>query len=166
MKLFVVGAPCSGKSTVVGCLRDVHGLNALDTDDEILRLNAGVWPSDNETKNEVLLPRVLKDAIQMEHVVLFNSYLFVDHAILLRRAGFRILLLDVPEEELRRRDAARLAIEGWTNIEWFDWHQSVIQELRANRLIDYEVSGDQQAESVATDIVRYGKETFSEQVSQ
>ena len=65
--------------------------------------------------------------MQLEQVVLFNSYLFVDHGVQLREAGFRILILEVPEEEIRRRDALRFADEGWTNIEWFDWHQSVLQ---------------------------------------
>lgn len=148
-RLFVVGAPCSGKSTVAAFLRDEFRVNAIDVDDEILRLNDGVWPSDLDTKNEVLLPRVLNEALQMESVVLFNSYLFVSHAAQLREAGFRILLLEVPEEELRRRDASRFAKEGWTNIEWFDWHQSVISELRAHGFIDQVIPGDQEVRAVA-----------------
>ena len=44
MKRFVLGAPCAGKSTIVRHFRRKYGLNALDADDEIVRLNGGVWP--------------------------------------------------------------------------------------------------------------------------
>jgi dephospho-CoA kinase len=37
----VLGAPCTGKSAVATCLRR-RGIEVIDTDDEILRLNGGV----------------------------------------------------------------------------------------------------------------------------
>lgn len=155
MKLFVVGVPCSGKSTVAACLREEFGLNAVDVDDQILRLNQGVWPSDLETKNEVLLPKVLNEALEIDEVILFNSYLFPSHAALLREAGFRILLLEVPEAEIRRRDAVRFKEEGWTNIEWLDWHRSVIGELRADGFIDDVIAGNRAVGAVAEAISDY-----------
>lgn len=161
MKLFIVGVPCSGKSTVMVCLRDRFGLNALDMDDELLRFNNGTWPSSFQKKNEVLLPKVLNEVLKMEQVVLFNSYLFVSHAGQLRDGGFRILLLEVPEEEKRRRDAIRFANEGWSNIEWFDWHQSVIGKLVANGFVDQVISGNQDVRSVAEAIMHYGETAFS-----
>jgi hypothetical protein len=55
-------------------------------------------------------------------VILFNSYTPLNHTRQLRDRGFAVALLDVSEEELRRRNRGRLAEEGWTNIEWFEWH--------------------------------------------
>jgi hypothetical protein len=152
VKVFVVGAPCAGKSTVCRHLRTL-GLNAIDMDDEIVGLNGGEWP-DITTKNEVLQPKVLEAVIAMPDVVLFNSYMTVERTLQLRQAGFRTMLLDVSESELRRRNDVRLAEEGWTNIEWFDWHQAVIQQLRANHLIDHVVSGEQDATLAAAEILR------------
>jgi hypothetical protein len=152
VKIFVVGAPCTGKSTICRHLRAL-GLNAIDMDDEIVWLNGGEWP-DITTKNEVLQPKVLEAVMAMADVVLFNSYMTVERTMQLRQAGFRTLLLDVSEPELRRRNDVRLAEEGWTNIEWFDWHQTVIQELRDHNMIDHVVSGEQDAALVASEILR------------
>lgn len=56
--------------------------NAIDMDDEILRLNGGVWP-DITTKNNVVLPKVLRAVCEMDEVVLFNSYMTVERTRLL-----------------------------------------------------------------------------------
>ena len=156
MKLLIVGAPNSGKTTVGRELRESLGLNVVDMDDEIVRLNDGVWP-DIDTKNEVVQPKVLELVTAMPGVVLFNSYMSVERTRRLREAGFRIVLLDVSEAELRRRNARRVAEESWTNIEWFDWHWKNIQELQDNNLFDYAISGEQDVKSVATDIARLAK---------
>jgi predicted kinase len=156
MKLLIVGAPNSGKTTVSRELRESLGLNVVDMDDEIVRLNDGVWP-DIDTKNEVVQPKVLEVVMAMPEVVLFNSYMSVERTRRLREAGFRIVLLDVSEAELRRRNAKRVAEESWTNIEWFDWHRKSIQELQDNNLFDYSISGEQDVKSVATDIARLAK---------
>jgi hypothetical protein len=48
----------------------------------------------------------------------------------------RVVLFYVPEAELRRRDRVPLESEGWTNTQWFDWHQSVIPEQLDGGLVD------------------------------
>lgn len=90
----------------------------------------------------------------MKEVVLFNSYMSVEQTVRLRDAGFRVLLLNVSEDELRWRNDVRFVEEGWSNIEWLGWHQSVIQELQDSDLFDDVISGEQEIESVADDIVR------------
>jgi hypothetical protein len=152
MKLFVLGAPCSGKSTVVGLLRtDRHDVDLIDVDDEILRLNGGTWP-DIETKNEHYLPIVLEAAAARPVVVLFNSYMPLERTNWLRSNGFAVVLLAVPDAELRRRDRIRLEEEGWTNIEWFDWHQSVIREHLDGGNVDHVIDGHRPPALVAADI--------------
>lgn len=106
MKLFIAGAPCSGKTTLVRHLRDVYGVNALDMDDEILRFNSGTWP-DIETKNNVVKPRAMEHVLSMPEVLLFCSYMGPDHLQQLRDAGFGVVLIEVSEAELLRRDARR-----------------------------------------------------------
>ena len=148
----MLGAACAGKSTVCRHLRRVRGVNAVDTNDEILRLNGGDWPT-VDRKNEVLLPIVLDSVIDMPEVVLFNSYMPVDRMIQLRQVGFRTALLDVSEDELRRRHAVRLAEEGWTNARWLDWNQEHLREIRGSDLFDQVISGEQDVASVAANIL-------------
>jgi hypothetical protein len=151
VRLFVLGAPCAGKSTVAELLgrRDIH---VIDTDDEIVRLNGSVWP-DIETKNERFVPIVLETAAALREVVLFNSYMPLDHTRRLRAGGFAVALLQVSEDELLRRDRRRLAREGWTNVEWFDWHQSVITEHCAAGLIDHLIDGERDPAAIAQELI-------------
>ncbi len=81
-------------------------------DDEMLRLNGGVWPDSIETKNNVILPQAIEAISQEPNAIFFNSYMTADGAISLRSNGFRAVLLQASEPELRRRDAQRLAAEG------------------------------------------------------
>lgn len=61
---------------------------------------------------------VLDAVLAMEDVVLFNSCMPARSAAPLRQVGFRAVLLEVSEAELRRRHEARSDEEGWTK--WFD----------------------------------------------
>ena len=151
MRLFVIGIACAGKTTVARYLRECSDLNVVDMDDAIGRLNGGVWP-DIPTKNNVVLPKVLAEVRAMSDVVLFGS-LNVEQTQKLRQDGFYTVLLDVSENELRRRHAVRLAEEGWTNAQWFEHEQSVIRELRHNDVFDHVLSGEQSVASVAEEIL-------------
>ncbi len=44
MRLFLLGAPCAGKTTLMAPLRRELTCPVLDMDEEILRVNHGVWP--------------------------------------------------------------------------------------------------------------------------
>jgi AAA domain len=154
MRTLVAGAPCSGKTTVSRLLRESHRRNAVDCDDEIARLNGGAWPGDFDTKNHVLLPRVLHAATISDDILLFNSYTPLVYVRRLRRAGFRIVLLDVSDEELLRRHAQRLAEEGWTNVQWFETSKATIEELRATGWIDHTISGSAPPHEIASTLLR------------
>ena len=147
----MIGIACAGKTTVAHHLRECSDLNVVDMDDAIGRLNGGVYP-DIATKNNVVLPRVLAEVCAMSDVVLFGS-LNVEQTQKLRQDGFYTVLLDVSEDELRRRHAVRLSEEGWTNVQWFDHEQSVLRELRLNDVFDHVVSGEQSVASVAEEIL-------------
>jgi hypothetical protein len=149
--VFVLGAPCAGKTTVAHLLRDTLAVPILDTDDEVVRRNGGVWP-DIETKNDVFVPQVLDLASSLDDVLLLNSYALLHWTERLRRDGFTVVLLDLSEAEQARRDERRLAEDGWTNREWFAWHRAVIDDHRKARLIDDIVDGGQPIEQVAAEL--------------
>lgn len=148
MKIFILGAPASGKTTIASKIREVSDVRAIDADDEIIALNNGVWP-DIETKNNTLLPRVVEEAINADAVVLFNSYMPAAELDRLKTAGFKIMLLEVSEKELERRHIERqTTTEGWRNEEWFEWHQAIIKELRKKKYIDEVISGEQLTQEI------------------
>jgi shikimate kinase len=153
VKLFVLGAAASGKSTVAAALHAaVPALAVWDVDDEVLRLNDGIWPTIEE-KNHTILPRIVEAATAEDRVIVLNSYMPVELALDMKRAGFTIVLLHVSEEELRRRHTQRAAEEGWGNQEWFEWNQAVITEFRERRLIDREISGERSPDAIARDLL-------------
>jgi hypothetical protein len=149
VRLFVLGAPCAGKSTIATCLRR-HRIDVVNADDEILRLNGDVWP-DIETKNARFLRMVLDIAGSKPQVVLFDSYMPLERTRQLRDCGFAVALLDVSEEKLCRLDRRRLAEEDWTNIEWFEWHRSVIREHDEAGLRDDVIDGERDPNEIAAE---------------
>lgn len=152
VRLFVIGVACAGKTTVARHLRECSDLHVVDMDDAIGRLNGGIWP-DIPTKNNIVLPKVLAEVRAMSDVVLFGS-LNLGETQKLRQDGFGTVLLDVSEEELRRRHAARLAEQGWTNVHWFEHEQLVIRELRDHDVFDRVISGEESVASVADRLLR------------
>lgn len=156
VKIFVLGPSCSGKTTVCRHLRTERGVNAIDACDEILRLNDGVWP-DIGRKNDVLLPQVVARIVALDDVVLFNSYMHQPLLEQLRAAGFQTVLLRVTEVELRRRHHLRQAAEGWTNVQWLEWDLDHLETLQAGGQIDEIVSGEQDAVSVAAQLLAFAQ---------
>jgi hypothetical protein len=151
-ELLVVGAAASGKTTLCRYLRGRTDHAVIDLDDEILRLNAGVWPS-IERKNAVIRPEAFASVIPIRDVLLFDRGPSVEETITLRDAGFNVVLLEVSEAEIRRRQAVRLAEQGWSNAEWIDWNQARIQELRDNGFMDTVISGEQAVAEVVAEIL-------------
>jgi hypothetical protein len=68
MKVFLLGAPCAGKTTLIKALREVLDSPLLDMDDELLRLNGGIWPP-LELKRR-LSSQVIDEASRLGDVVL------------------------------------------------------------------------------------------------
>jgi len=83
----------------------------------------------------------------MDDVVVFNSYM---HRPLLER-------LRVAQVELRRRHRVRQATEGWTNVQWLEWDLDHLKTLQAGGLIDEVVSGEQDAASVAAQLLAFAQ---------
>ncbi len=135
MRLYLLGAPCAGKSTLVPALREWLECPVLDMDDELLLLNGGVWP-DLGIKR-ALTGRVIAEASRLDDVVLAHSMVDDEQLASLVETGWSIGLLDAPEEVLRSRADQRLARDGWTNVEWLPMHLSLIEQLRARHAFSY-----------------------------
>lgn len=152
VKLLVVGPMCSGKTTIARYLRSGSAA-VVDLDDELVRLNGGVYP-DIETRKTVIAPRALANASAMEEVILIHSTLDPSDVQQLRAAGFVTALLEVSEAELRRRHRSRQDAEGWTNEVWFEDNQLLIDLLQRQQLFDHLIDAERDPATIAADLLR------------
>jgi hypothetical protein len=154
--LFLLGAPCAGKSTLVPLLREVLDCPVLDMDDELLRLNGATWPA-LEAKRD-LTSQVIAEATRLDRVLLAHSYLDDEQLGWLRSSGWVIGLLDLPEAVMRSRAEERLARDGWTNVEWLPFHLENIEHLSAQQAFGHVYD----ATMSATSLVEALAETMDE----
>jgi dephospho-CoA kinase len=151
VKFLVIGPLASGKTTIARHLRSMTN-TIVDLDDELVRLNGGVYP-DIETRKTVIAPRALAAAAALSDVVLLHSTFDPDDVRALRDAGFTTVLLEVSRDELRRRHRVRLREEGWSNEEWADDNNAQIAELRRLSLFDHVVGAERAPAAIAADLL-------------
>jgi hypothetical protein len=133
--MFLLGAPCAGKSTLVPPLREALDFPVLDMDDELVRLTGGTWPALDVKRD--LTNQVLAEASGLDAVLVAHSYLDDEQLVSLREAEWVIGLLDLPEHVMRSRAVERLARDGWSNVEWLPWHLRNIEQLHAQQAFSY-----------------------------
>jgi hypothetical protein len=104
-------------------------------DDELSRLNGGTWPALDAKRD--LTSKVIAETTRLDHVLLAHSYLDDEQLGWLRSSGWVIGLLDLPESVMRSRAEARLARDGWTNIEWLPFHLQNIVHLQAQQAFSH-----------------------------
>ncbi|GAA3601562.1 hypothetical protein GCM10022223_16600 [Kineosporia mesophila] len=135
MRLFLLGAPCAGKTTLMAPLRKALDGPVLDLDEELKQLNGGLWPSSFAAKR-VLTRRILRETSRLDDVVLAYSLLDDEDLALLRERDWRLVLLDLPESVMRERAAHREREEGWSNVHWLPSHLDNIAHLRETGAFD------------------------------
>lgn len=152
VKLLVVGPLASGKTTIARYLQSTTTITIVDLDDELVRLNGGVYP-DIDTRKAVVAPRALAAAAALSDVVLLHSTFDPGDVRALRAVGFTTVLLEVSHDELTRRHRLRLREEGWSNEDWADDNRAQIAELRRLSLFDHIVDAERPPAVVANDLL-------------
>ena len=74
-KIIVIGASTGDKSTLMRYLRQHTDLVVAEMDEEIVKLNGNKWPTDDDYRNTVLVPKITKEIIDKEakrYFVVFN----------------------------------------------------------------------------------------------
>jgi dephospho-CoA kinase len=120
-KAIIVGPQCSGKTALAKKLKSYDlGIPIIDEDDEIIRRNGGIDPSDWEYKWQVLRPAIQRDILAMGNVIFFTSFFDVHSLLTAKKQGFSIVCLDTSREILEERNKKRIAqgvddaSYGWT----------------------------------------------------
>ena len=90
----------------------------------------------------------------MDEVVYLSSYVPDDLAKEAKQRGFTIVLLDVSLEQLKERDAKRVAEERYESVAiYFEMQMAGFEKLKNKDLVDKIIDGHKSTEEIAEDIV-------------
>jgi len=153
-KLIIVGASTSGKSTLMRYLRQHTDLVVAEMDEEIVKLNKGRWPTDDDYRNTVLVPKITEKIIGMDEVVYISSYVPDELVKKAKRKGFKIALLEVGLEQLKARNTKRMLEEKYETVAiYFDMQLSGFERLKNKDLIDKIIDGHKTTKEIADEIL-------------
>lgn len=135
-------------------LRQGKNLNVREMDEEVMKANNSKWPNDNAYKDNILVPRIVSEIIAEDEVIYLASYVPEQQLKQARDNGFKILLLDIPLEELKLRNKKRMEIEGYDDAtSWLQIQLNTFSRLQVQGLIDALINGHQSTEKIAQDIL-------------
>ena len=155
-KLIVLAPSAGGKSTLMKYMRKHTDFNIREMDEEVVVLNHGNWPEDNDYKDQVLVPKIVKDILKQSDVLYLASYVPEDLIIEARRNGFKIILIDVRIEELTRRNKERISTEKYADASpWLQLQLDTFAKLKNKGLIDKVIDGHSLTQDIASAISNY-----------
>lgn len=156
MKAIVIGASLSGKTTLIRYLKTITDFSILEIDEELTRLNDGVYPLDNEYKHRVLVPQIIKKVLGWEKVIFFTNtdYFTSQDLKKAREKGFLIIQLDLNLKQLQKRNENRIKNEGYSDLnEWLEGMVRYQTQIREEGLVDKIIDGDRPTEDIAKELV-------------
>lgn len=105
-KLLLLGITGSGKSTISEPIGQALGLKILEVDQEVIRLNNGLWPKDDDIIRKYML--ATNDAVlEMDHVLYVTSWLSKENIKRFYNKEFKIIELHADLKELLKRKIKR-----------------------------------------------------------
>lgn len=150
-KLVVLGACCSGKSSLCEELRPIHPC-VVECDNAVMHSAGGVWPASAE-ENQRLVIQSATAAIAMTDVIFLTSWVPTEMLELARDRGFMVALISVPFRVLERRNRDRLAEGGYNDVShWFEPQLQNYAVLVADGLIDISLDGTQPLADLANEL--------------
>ena len=151
-KLIILAPSCGGKSSLMRYFREKTDLHIAETDEEVMKANGNVWP-DDELKNKILVPKTTREIITRENVIYFASYIPSDLLIEAKTGGFKVAVLEVPIEVLRKRNIKRMEVEGYDDVSpWFEAQLNDFRNLAKDGIVDFSIDANQEIEKVAQEI--------------
>lgn len=148
-KVVVLGACCSGKSSLCEQLRADHR-SVIECDEAVMLAAGGSWPASAEENHRRVI-EVAGDAIAMTDVIFLTSWIPIEMLGLAHGSGFTVALLSVPMPELERRNNQRLVEGGYSDMShWFVSQLDNYADLRAIGLIDVVLDGTLTTAALAT----------------
>ena len=156
VKIILLAASAGGKSTLMKYMREHTNLNVMEMDEEIIKINHGTWPNDNNYKDQILVPKIVENILDKDEVIYLASYV-PDYLIEKARLNnFKVLLLEVSIDELIRRNKHRMKIERYEDAShWFRSQINTFNKLKEKELVDGVINGNSSTEDIAIEISSY-----------
>ncbi|MBM3254483.1 MAG: hypothetical protein FJZ16_09540 [Candidatus Omnitrophica bacterium] len=155
MKGIIIGASLSGKTTVVKYLRSDTNIRISEIDEELTVSNGGKYPTDAEKRHKKLVPRIIRNLLNKENILFFTNtdYFSLDDLREARNKGFKILLLELSLNELRRRNKERVNNEGYEDLgRWLEGMVGYQEKVKNSGLVDLVIDANQPVEKIAEGI--------------
>jgi predicted ABC-type ATPase len=152
-KVVVLGACCSGKSSLCEQLRVDHR-NVNECDEAVMLAAGGAWPA-SEEENHRLVIEAARGALAMTDVIFLTSWMPTEMLRLAHDRGFTVALLWVSMPELERRNNKRLAEGGYSDVaHWFESQLENYADLSALGLIDVVLDGTLTTAELASTVAK------------
>jgi len=158
MKAIILGTSLSGKTTTIRYLRKNTTYNVSEIDEELTKMNDGVFPEDVKQKLYVLAPRVIKQILKSDDILFFsNTDYFSDQQITdAKKLGFKIIQLSVPLDELVKRNMKRVENEGYDDLShWLDGMIQYQKRMFKLGFVDQRVDATRPTSKIVEDLLDY-----------
>lgn len=155
-KVIIIGTSLTGKTTLVKFLRETQKIKVSEIDEELTKLNDGVFPTDDKYKTEVLTPIVISELLDNEEIIFFTNtdYFSADDLKIARVAGFKIVQLVLTKYEMETRNSERMESEGYEDhSEWFDGMLEYQREIFNLGLVDLVIDAGMPTKEIAKELV-------------
>lgn len=150
----VLAPSAGGKSTLTRYLREHTDLHIAETDEEVVKANNNEWPSDDEYKDNVLIPQTASEVISRAEVVYFMKDIPVELLKKARRNGFKIIVLKLTLRQLNSRNTKRMKEEGYDDASrWFQGQLDELDRLNHQDLVDVIIDGNLSTPKIADEIL-------------
>ncbi len=157
-KAIIIGTSLTGKTTLIRHLRKTYNLQIQEIDEEIIRLNGGYWPKDDNYKNSVLVPQIKESVLLHDDILFFTNahYFSVSDLETARQNGFKIIQLFVDKEELEKRNKSRMEKERYEDhSQWFDSMLGYQKEIKDKGLVDKVIGTNKPVEEIAQELTAF-----------
>ncbi|HPJ17099.1 MAG TPA: hypothetical protein PK639_02580 [Candidatus Woesebacteria bacterium] len=156
MKLIVIGASLTGKTTLVRYLRSISKQPVSEMDEELTNINGGQFPLDTKIKHQVLAPKIINKILLSDNIIFFTNtdYFAVCDIKKAKENGFKIVQLETSLEELLIRNNSRMKNEGYDDLsQWLPGMIEYQQTIKNNGLVDMIIDAKQSTEEIVKEIV-------------
>lgn len=156
MKLIVIGASLSGKTTLVRHLRSTSNQQISEMDEELTKINGGQYPLDIDLKHRTLVPKVIDKVLSSDDIIFFTNTDYFDLSDLrkAKQKGFKIVQLEISFIDLQKRNEARAQSEGYDDLK--DWLPDMVdyqKDLQGTKLVDTVINATLPTEAIAKKIL-------------
>jgi predicted ABC-type ATPase len=140
VRTIIIGPSLSGKTTLVRYLRTKTNLLVAEIDEELTQLNNGEYPADDKYKHEVLAPKVIENVLARDEILFFTNtdYFTENNLKVARTKGFKIVLLSLDLNELKKRNETRVKKEGYSDLsQWLEGMVEYQTKIEKLGLVDF-----------------------------